>query len=273
MNKKNYRYLKKFIRSIKDGILIPDPAKYIVSATNIANKFDSLSDWDEKLRLLELLKDIYYTEFEGVDANSKTALYSDKLKVVLNSGEIDTIKKTINKNRRDLVVLCKEELVISSTLSETIFSHIMKIYPELRIEVFSYNLNNSNNDVVLVWIKSNYNLIKNDVVSYQNIILPKAIPGNVPVKVLCEMLAAMPVKKGSAQNDERESQFEVLFSHNTGSSEAEILNILNGFVWAYLEPTDDQKTRLNKKIRDNGVWTEKKLVNSLKHKYWRIKNS
>lgn len=273
MNRKNYSYLKKFIKSIEDGLLIPDPAKYLESANNIAIKFDSQLEWNDKLSLLDLLKEIYYTELAGIDAHAKMLLYSDRLKWVLNSGDDKKIVKIINKYRQNLVDLSREELLSSSALSDKIFSHMMKMYPDLRVELFTYNLSNNNNDMVLEWIKSNYDLIKKDILSYQEVILPMAVPGNDPIEVYCEMLTAMPVIKGSTEYNERVSRFEVLFSHNPGTSDNEILNIMNGFVWAKLEPTEQQKSTVKEKIKiKEDTWAEPNEFRSLRNKFYRLKN-
>lgn len=273
MNIKNYSYLKKFIKSIKDGLLIPDSAKYLVTANNIANNFDSQSEWDEKLKLLDLLKEIYNTDVEGVDKNSKDILYSQRLKDSLNSGHSDTIVKVINKYRSDLVDLAKPELLNASTLSEAIFSHIMKSYNDIRIEVFTHNLNNNNNDVVLEWIKSNFDLIIDDIVSYQQVILPKAMPGKDPIKIYCEMLASMPVIKGSSAHNERVAQLEVLISHNPGTSDIEILNILNGALMTNIEPNETQLAVIKEKIKTKaGTFADPKEFKTLLRKFYKIKN-
>ena len=140
------------------------------------------------------------------------------------------------------------------------------------MEIFQNNIN-SNQDNVLKWLIENNSIVEKSIALYQQPILDKAIAGNGALTEFCDMLQAIPVISESTEYNDRVEKFEELFTNNPGSSVAEILDILNGFVWADLEPTDDQKSRLNKKIRDNGVWTDKKLVNSLKRKFGRIKNS
>lgn len=272
MNSENYSYLKIFTKSIKNGLISPDPAKYLVSATNIANYFDATSDWVERLRLLDLLKEIYNTKLAGIDENVKMILYSDRLKIILNSANADVIVKAINKYRTDIVELAKSELLNSSTLSEALFTRIMKIFTDIRIDVFTHNLN-ANNDVVLRWIKSNYDLIKKDFNSYQQVILPRAMPGNDPIKIYCEMLAAMPVIKGSAEHNERMARLQVLIDHNSGTSDIDILNILNGALMANIEPNETQLAVIKEKIKTKaGTFADPKEFKTLLRKFYKIKN-
>ena len=57
------------------------------------------------------------------------------------------------------------------------------------------------------------------------------------------------MEKGTPIHDERIAKFDSIIDSNPGSSEDNLTNILNAFVWSSQVPTKDQSEKISEKVK------------------------